>query len=405
MLNRTISKLFVSLFLLNSISGYSQLSKDQVNNRLNPIAPSVSFLEIKPHPSLNGDITAVPDGSLGPGIYGNLGLLALDSSRFRVTIDYTPWLSGLIPKTDLIGLGGCYRLNQRGVIGFSILYFSLGGLTTTDVVGSPMQLIKPKEFATNLSYTYNINEYTGIGIGIKFIYSNLTNRIPVGGITSRTGIAIAGDVGFSKQFPTQNGRGDHFFGASLTNFGTKISYYNDSIIDSYPTLAGRIGKNFIPINLALGYGYRFNLRDRQSLILSYEIKKLLVPTPPLYYSDSVGITGDRVIEYGYNPNVGVFRGMIQSFYDAPGGYREELHEISHAFGIVYQHKCLSFGVGYFLEHKTKGAREFFSAGMSVNFPINNLKKSWIRTTFSFLVPHNQMNPLAKSIRFGLSWCF
>ncbi|MCX6225331.1 MAG: hypothetical protein NTV01_11395 [Bacteroidia bacterium] len=46
--------------------------------------------------------------------------------------------------------------------------------------------------------------------------------------------------------------------------------------------------------------------------------------------------------------------MIQSLYDAPGGFREELHEINHSIAMVYHFRFISAGTGYHFEHPTKG---------------------------------------------------
>ena len=43
----------------------------------NPLTYSVPFLTIPVSPPINSIITTVPDGTSGPGVFGNNGLLAL----------------------------------------------------------------------------------------------------------------------------------------------------------------------------------------------------------------------------------------------------------------------------------------------------------------------------------------
>jgi coproporphyrinogen III oxidase-like Fe-S oxidoreductase len=61
---------------------------------------------------------------------------------------------------------------------------------------------------------------------------------------------------------------------------------------------------------------------------------------------------------------------IQSFYDAPGGFREEMHEIMHKVGtevrINYQNKLYAaIRMGRIMEHSTKGNRKFNTIGIGV----------------------------------------
>jgi len=106
-----------------------------------------------------------------------------------------------------------------------------------------------------------------------------------------------------------------------------------------------------------------------------------------------------VIEKGYNPNVSVFKGMIQSFYDAPGGFSEELKEITYAIGAEYLYnKQFAIRAGYFHESATKGARQFFTFGAGLRYNVFSID-------FSYLVSTDQRNPLDKTLRFTLNFDF
>jgi len=108
-----------------------------------------------------------------------------------------------------------------------------------------------------------------------------------------------------------------------------------------------------------------------------DANKLLVPTPPLY--DREGDDPDLIIA-GYDPNVPVPAGMLQSFYDAPGGYKEVLHEISFAAGLEYWYSGqFAIRAGYFDEHATKGNRKYFTIGAGLKYNVFNLD-------FAYLVP-------------------
>ncbi|MFO8022724.1 MAG: PorV/PorQ family protein, partial [Perlabentimonas sp.] len=127
-----------------------------------------------------------------------------------------------------------------------------------------------------------------------------------------------------------------------------------------------------------------------------DANKLLVPTPPRYDNpDDI-----NEITAGMDPDVPVITGMIQSFYDAPGGFEEEMREISFATGVEYVYaKQFAVRAGYFDEHSTKGNRKYFTLGAGIKYNIFQLD-------FAYLVPRaGQANPLANTVRFTLAFNF
>lgn len=104
-----------------------------------------------------------------------------------------------------------------------------------------------------------------------------------------------------------------------------------------------------------------------------DFNKLLVPTPPVYLRDSLGNPvyddeNNRVISKGMDPNVSVLRGMFQSWYDAPGGFEEEMKEWSFGIGAEYWFRSnFSARAGIYHEDKTKGARRYFTTGIGIRF--------------------------------------
>jgi len=130
----------------------------------------------------------------------------------------------------------------------------------------------------------------------------------------------------------------------------------------------------------------------------------LVPTPPVYALDSAGqpvitIGGTKEIAAGMNPNVSVPQGMIQSFYDAPYGFSEQLKEFDIATGFEYWYdKQFAFRGGYFYEPVSKGGRQFFTLGAGLKYNVFGLD-------FAYLIPTDQRNPLENTLRFTLLFDF
>jgi hypothetical protein len=183
-------------------------------------------------------------------------------------------------------------------------------------------------------------------------------------------------------------------GISISNIGPKISYSDAS------------QTNFIPTNLRVGQGLLIHLNGKNELTFQYDFNKLLVPTPPQYALDANGSpfinpnTGQYVIAAGKDPNVNMTQGMIQSFYDAPRGFKEELEEIYFSGGTEYTFNRTVFArMGYFYESPNKGNRQFMTLGAGLKF--NN-----VSVDFAYLVVTNgQRNPLQNTMRFTAHFDF
>jgi len=109
-------------------------------------------------------------------------------------------------------------------------------------------------------------------------------------------------------------------------------------------------------------------------------------------------TGDWEI-IGKKSDVGIVTGMLQSFSDAPGGFREEMHEVTYSTGVEYWYdKQFALRAGYFYENKYKGNRKFFTVGVGLKYNVFGLD-------FAYLIPTEQHNPLENTLRFTLLFDF
>lgn len=378
----------LSLILsLNAKPVLAQITTGELTGEVNTITSAVPFLMIAPDSRSGGmgdaGVALSPDAN---SMHWNPAKYAFAPNDMGFAISYTPWLRELIPDINLAYLSGYKRLDQEQVIGFSLLYFSLGNITFTDVVGNTSGQFNPNEFALDVAYARSFSDRFSGSLAFRYIYSNLTGGTFVGGMESNPGMAYAADVSLYYQNEDLIA-GDYdakfAWGLNLSNLGSKISYQKNS------------DKDFIPINLRLGAAYTIDFDDYNSLTMAGDINKMMVPTPPVYYSDSVDIKGDPVIEFGRDPNVGVAAGIFQSFYDAPGGFAEELNEFTFSAGLEYWYaKQFAIRGGYFHEHATKGNRKYFTMGIGLRLNVFGLD-------FAYLVPIYQNNPLSNTLRFSL----
>jgi len=382
-------KIFILTFCtlaLVSFSTKAQVGDSILTGGLNALRVAVPFLTIAPdsRSAGMGDVGAAstPDNN---SIHWNPAKLAFIDKRFGVSYSYTPWLSNLVNDINLNYLTGFFRIDNEQVVGGSFRYFSMGEITFTNANGDAMSKHNPNELAVDIAYSRKFADLVSGGIAFRYIRSDLTGRYAQQGQTSsKAGTAFAADISLYYEQPLHinNRKAEAAFGLNISNIGSKLSYNDEAI------------KDFIPINLRLGGRFSMDIDEYNYFSVLFDANKLLVPTPPIYYE------GTDVIAKGKDPNVSVAQGMLQSFYDAPGGAKEEFKEISYACGVEYWYaKQFAIRGGYFGEDKTKGNRKYFTVGASLKYNIFTLD-------FSYLIPSSgQNNPLANTKRFTLSFDF
>jgi hypothetical protein len=364
--------LFLLLFVC-TVKVYSQ--------ELNAIQTVVPFLSIAPD-SRSG---AMGDAGVAttPDTYSqhwNPAKFAFIDGKAGVGISYSPWLRNLVPDINIAYLTGYYRIDEKQVASGSLLYSSLGDVPFTDDFGNLERTFKPNELAFDLGYSRIFAENFSGGMAFRFIYSNLTGGSYSGGDATKPGISFAADIsGYYRKDVTMFSKdGELAFGLNFSNIGSKMSYSDGQTSD------------FIPMNMRLGTAGTIKLDNFNKLTLAIDFNKLLVPTPPIYNNDMEIIAGK-------NPNVGVPVAIFQSFYDAPGGFKEEINEITSSIGLEYWYNNqFALRAGYFHENESKGNRKYFTAGAG-------FKLKGFNIDFSYLMPTVSNHPLARTLRFSLAF--
>lgn len=324
-------------------------------------------------------VASKPDAN---SLHWNAAKLAFMQNQTGVSFTYSPWLRELVSDIELLYLGGYYKVNERSTLGASLTYFSLGSIDFFDNEGMATGTYKPNEFAMDLAYTMKLNENFAISLTGRYIRSDLTQGQNVGTTQTHAANAGAADLGLYYQKAIKAEKpSEYALGLQISNLGSKISYSDN--MDS----------EFLPANLRLGGRYTTQLDQFNEISIMMDFNKLLVPTPPVY-DDSTGN-----IFAGMDPNVGVFQGAIQSFYDAPNGFKEEIQEISLSVGAEYWYnKVLALRAGYFYEAKNKGARQYLTLGAGIKYNVMGLD-------ISYLIATSQLNnnPLKNTLRVGLNF--
>ncbi|MCF8370133.1 MAG: type IX secretion system outer membrane channel protein PorV [Bacteroidales bacterium] len=383
--NLKVGLLIIGLGIsFNLIGQNQQTSYGKYEEQVNTITTAVPFLMIAPDSRGGGmgdaGVAASPDEN---SMHYNPAKYAFIDQDMGVAISYTPWLRNLIDDINLLYLTGYKRIRKNQVVSGSLRYFSLGSITFTDINGSTIGNFNPNEFAVDVAYSRLLSRNLSGSIALRYIYSNLTGGQYVQGVQSHPGHAVSSDISIYYQNKLEVFKKDatFAFGANASNLGSKISYTENA------------DKDFIPANLKLGVCLTTEIDEYNSLAVMFDVNKLLVPTQPQY------IQGTDTIIAGKNPDVATATGIFQSFYDAPGGYKEEIKEINLSFGAEYWYaKQFALRAGYFHEANTKGNRKFFTVGMGLKLNVFGLD-------FSYLVPVSQRNPLENTLRFTLNFDF
>ncbi len=378
-----LKKIFFLVIIVNliNINAFSQVNQAGQDVSLNPLTTGVPFLIIAPDARAGalGDagVATSPDPN---SIHWNPAKYAFIDQKITANISYIPWLRNLVSDINFANLSGSYKVNNNHAVALSLMYFSLGNISFTEVTGDAIRDFNPNEFSISAAYALKFTENLSGGVALRYVHSNLTGGIaPQGQSPTKPGNAFAGDISvyYNKKF----GASALGLGANFSNLGTKISYGDDSFSE------------FIPANMRLGASYTYNINERHSIMGALDFNKLLVPTPPEY--DPVNT--DSIIA-GKNPNVSSFKGIFQSFGDAPGGFSEEIKEIMYSFGVEYYYnKMFAIRAGYFHERQAKGNRKYITAGVGIKLNVFSLD-------FAYLIPTTgSESPYSNTLKFTLGF--
>ncbi len=381
----TVIRLTASVILLTTLSVSSVFA--QTAQPINVVTTAVPFLRISPDARAGGmgdlALATTPDASSS---YYNLGKVPFNISRAGVNLTYTPWLKKLVNDVYLASLSGYYKFDEVSALSASLRYFSLGSIQFTDNFGNNLNTANPREFGVDIGYSRRLSDRLGLGVGLKYVHSNLAGGYSSNGNTYKPGTAVAGDIGLYHNGHDENGQG-WAFGLALTNLGSRIAYTDNAS-----------QKDYIPANFGLGTTYTAVMDESNKIMFGLDINKLLVPTPPM----STGNASQDSIELAKYRGQSVIGSWFGSFGDAPGGFKEELREFQFSVGAEYWYNNqFALRAGYFYEDKTKGNRRYFTTGVGIKYNIFGLN-------FSYLIPSgsgNTQNPLSNTLRFSLVFDF
>lgn len=371
---------FKQILLVLLVGSSLTVSAQQV---MRPVLTGAPFLRVSPDARAGGlGDQGVATSADAFSQYWNAAKYNFSTVSSGIGVSYTPFLSNL--TNDVFLLNGTYFTQvgkeNRSTLGVSLYYFNLGEINLTQLVGNEIQNIgtaKPNEFSIDLSYGLRLSESYSMAVTGRFIRSDLFNNIGNNNFAqvkpaNSFAVDVAGYLQTQEHDSFGGLTGRFRTGFQISNIGPKLDYSDD--VEN---------ASFLPTNLRLGAGYDLFIDDENSVSLTAEAAKLLVPTPQ---------------QDGIIPNDGVISGIFNSFGDAPDGFSEELKEITYSISAEYKYNNnFALRAGYFHESPMKGARQYLTLGAG-------LKYKSFGIDFSYLITTSPINSaLDNTLRFALTW--
>ena len=361
---------------------------DDKKEIFNPVRTSVTSQGIAPDARAAGmgDVGAATEADVYSQFW-NPAKYPFAISRAGVGLSYTPWLRQLVNDIGLAYMSGYYRIGDYAALSAGIRYFSLGEVSTYDGPsggsGAPSLTIRPYEMSVDVAYSLMLSDKFSIAAGVRWIYSDLTYSY-----TDNTtpGSAFAADLGMYYQNYVNLGQRECQLGVgmNISNIGSKITMGEDA------------NSEFIPTNLRLGASLMIPVDEYNRFTIAADANKLLVPTYPHQNDGETTEDYQRRVQKNYY-DVSSIGGIFKSFGDAPGGFKEELDEISLSVGAEYvYHDQFSVRAGYHHESANKGNRKYFTVGAG-------FKMSAFTLDAGYVIATAKRNPLDQTMRFSLTF--
>ncbi|MCI4668739.1 MAG: type IX secretion system outer membrane channel protein PorV [Bacteroidia bacterium] len=305
--------------------------------------------------------------------YYNPSGLAFADEKFGTSFTFSPWLrSTIIPGINFLYFSTYTRIDSQFSLGLSLRGLDRGELDAIQAVLLDMD--KDLRVASDVSLAYRVHNNLSIGASVRFLGAW---RIVSNGVRWERGFTrtLAGDLSmrYKKDFVVKKIPSvplNFSAGLHISNMGPRMVY---SVLDTI--------RDYLPTNLRLGWALQCDFGSKNSLTITNEIQKLLVPSE------------------GRQSDLSPVEGMFSEFSDgdnAPFGQREEF--ILSA-GLEFNFRDAFFiRQGYFGESVSRGARQLLTFGAGAKF-------DGISLDMSYWLPIMDNHPLENTFMFSIGYDF
>ncbi|MFY7999624.1 MAG: PorV/PorQ family protein [Candidatus Kapaibacteriota bacterium] len=323
--------------------------------------PAVPFMLIGPDSRANGM------GDAGTGmaedlnaVHWNPAGLAFQYDR-QVSLCFSPWLPQFNANLYYARGGyGQYVPFLQSTVAVDFTLFNLGQFIRTDIQGRELGKFNSFEFTLSGAIASQVSDDIGVGLGIKYIQSNLgaTSDNAGGGVGTTVAFDVSGlwkplklkvgDIDLSNRFS---------LGVNLKNVGPSMRYNQFS--------------DPLPMQMRFGLGATLVRDEFNELNMALDYAKNLVRR------DATGPDFDRAIAAlvtGWGTREFEIAGGLEYWYD----------------------RTVALRAGYYFEpaRVENAIRNYFTAGVGIRFDI-------FEGNFSYIIPTQVNNPLGNTLRFSL----
>lgn len=352
---------------------------------------AVPFLQIEPDSRAAGMGNAnVAIADNAAAVFWNPAGLAFQTG-IQASITHANWLPQFNAGLFYDYLVGKFYVDGLGTIAGHITYLNLGEQQQTDEGGNELGTFRSYDFAVGASYGFDITKNFALGLGTRFIYSNLVpSGTIVGGQTQASaGTSVAFDLGMlykTNVFKIGANNASFSLGLNASNIGTPIQYTDEAQKDPLPTTL-RAGFAFSTELDADGYN---------SLTIATDVSKIMAETrQETIYNELGDSTGYR----------NVVTPSLVALFSAWGPVKRQdqgktitlglLDQLMFGGGAEYWYdKKFALRAGYFYEHPDNGDRQFLTFGAGLRYDIFGVD-------FSYIYTLKENHPLANTIRFSV----
>jgi len=155
-----------------------------------------------------------------------------------------------------------HHFPNLGTFGLNVTYLNLGEQVHTDETGNELGTFSSNEYSIALTYGTQLNENWGVGLGMRYIRSNLAGGIQVGAEQGEgVANAFSFDISTLYKFPFAPRLS---VGMNLSNMGPKITYIDAAQADPLPT------------NLKVGLAYKIIDSEFNRLTVVGDLNHMMV---------------------------------------------------------------------------------------------------------------------------------
>jgi hypothetical protein len=309
-------------------------------------------------------------------VYWNPAGLAFQQGR-EVTLMHSNWLPQF--DSDLFYEFGAYRQSIEGIgtFGANVTFLNLGkqyitGEDSPEILGE----FSSYEFALSGTFGTKLNENWGVGVGLRFIRSNLSDV----GAGSEKGDgkanAFAFDLSTLYKMPFLPKLS---MGVNLSNLGPKITYIDAAQADPLPT------------NLKMGLAYRILDSEFNKLTVTADMNKLMVTR----HADGTSDAFYKAIFTSPWTIVEKERQNIGGDNEKTVGQTKIFNGIISGGAEYWYSNLIALRMGYYWDKPGKVTFMSFGAG---------IQYSLYRFDFGY-VSAAEGHPLANTMRFSLTMGF